>query len=242
MIILRSLCSLISLSFLVASPQVLATIFFPASLSKQVELADAIIQGDFVEKTSKKINGHILTEYQFRVQKYATKNSQEIPIQNKEFLQFYQPGGEVGGEAVSVSGTAHFKPNEFSTLILKRGSDGQYWLASLGLGKYEQKKSKTQTYWSSSIFPKDKNLGNISEKDWEKVIAANFKTGWKTVYPEIEIKAIDKNKIVYEQKNKPQRKIATEKSKTYSFNTMITAMAILFILGMWLSKEKQVDE
>ena len=176
------------------------------------------------------------------MQKYATKNSLQIPIQNKEYLQFYQPGGEVGGEAVSVSGTANFKPQEFSTLILKKGADGQYWLASLGLGKYEFKKSKKKNYWSSSVFPKDKNLGNISEKEWENVIATNFKTGWKTVHPEIEIKEIDKNKIVYEQKNKPQRKIATEKSKTYSFNIMITAMAILFILGMWLSKEKQVDE
>jgi hypothetical protein len=244
MFFLRSLVSLflLSLSIEFSSSQVFATVFFPAPLSKQVEAADAVIQGDFVQKSSKRMNGQIVTEYQFRVQRYATKNSLDIALQNKEYVQFYQPGGVLGKDAVSVSGTADFKPHEFSTLILKKGSDGLYWLASLGLGKYDSIKFHSKTYWSSTIFPKHKDLGRITDQDWEKLIAKNFKTSWKSVLPEVEIKSMDKNKIVYEQKNKSQRKIASEKPKPYSFTWMITAMAILFVLGMWLSKEKQVNE
>jgi hypothetical protein len=244
MFFLRSLVSvfLLLLSAGFFSSQVFATVFFPAPLSKQVEAADAVIQGDFFQKNSKRLNGQVVTEYQFRVQRYASKNSSEISLHNKEYIQFYQPGGVVGNDAVSVSGTAEFKPHEFSTLILKKGPDGRFWLASLGLGKYESIKTHTKTYWSSTIFPKHKDLGKISDEEWEKLITKKFKTSWKSVLPEVEIKAMDKNKIVYEQKNKTQRKIASEKPKPYSFTWMISAMAILFVLGMWLSKEKQVNE
>ncbi|MFZ4713053.1 MAG: hypothetical protein ACOYL6_05060 [Bacteriovoracaceae bacterium] len=233
-----------SLFFLLWLGEVHATVFIPVPLSKQIESADAVVQGEFVQKSSKKIENRIVTDYVFRVQRFASRENPNIFFKNteKDLIHFFQPGGVVGTEAMSISGTADFKLKENGIVILKKGPKGEYWLASLGLGKYDYVVKNGQELWSSSIFPTHPELGHLREMDWNEVLNKTFHSTWHNVFPEIEVKSIDKNKIVYEHKFKAQRKIASEKSKGPSFAWMVAAMSLLFVLGMWLAKEKQANE
>ena len=52
---------------------------------------------------------------------------------------------------------------------------------------------------------------------------------------------MDKEKIVYETKSKPVRKMASEKGKEPTFAWMIGIMSLLFVLGMWKAQEKDKE-
>ncbi len=227
------------LLFLIYSASSFATLFYPVTLEKQMEESDVIFQGEYVSQTSKKITGAIVTEFTFKVQRWASKQVRE----KSETITFYQPGGVVGMEGMSVEGVANFKPNESVQLILKKAPNGDLWLSGLALGKYNQIIEKEKTYWSSSIFPIHPELGKISTHRFDEVVTKHFPNGWQNTFPGVKVKAIEGEKIVYETNKKPQRKIASEApKKTIPFTWLMVGMALCFILGMWLAKPNHENE
>lgn len=211
-----------------------ATIFVPVSIRKQIQESSAIVKGVIESSSVKKINNHIVTEYLVKAQEYAGINSEN------GLVKFIQPGGVFNGQGTMISGTVDFKNGEEIFVILKSSTEG-FWLQSLGLGKYVPFKENNKTFYKSVIFPKHPELGKISEESLQTITKEKFRFTVKNENNNEQNKI--QHQAIYELKPHVKRKIAsTNPEKENYFPFFMGGIGLLFILGMWLLKDKEENE
>lgn len=157
------------LFFFLLSTIVSATIFVPQPLSIQLKDSSSVIQGKFLEKSSRRLpNGSIVTDSTFQVTKgLEGENASGL-------IQVMTPGGQIGDLVQVIDGTPLFKKDEEVILLLKKSPEG-FWVHNLSLGKYLLKEIKGHRFLQSEIFSNDPQLAKIPYEKFEQMVADNFK-------------------------------------------------------------------
>lgn len=156
-------------SLLVNSIPALGTIFVPQPLSEQIKDASSVIQGKYLEQSTRALSsGSFITESTFQLTKALEGEHQGAVI------KVLTPGGQLGNKVQMIDGTPIFKKNEEVVLLLKKSPEG-YWVHNLALGKYLLIESQGKQFLHSEIFAHNPLLAKFPYEKFEQLITEHFK-------------------------------------------------------------------
>ncbi len=149
-----------------------ATTFQVMPLEQLIEESSS---GAEVELKSKKtfMNkvGMIMTDFSFKV--IEGHNISESDL-NGELLTITMSGGSLNGITSYIDGAPEFAVGEKSFLLLKK-IESKLYLSNFTMGKYKIEESDGETYYVSSVFPYDSDLGRVKKERMIDLMKLKFK-------------------------------------------------------------------
>lgn len=167
------------LSFLIVffSSLAFATTFQKASLVQIISQADSAAE---VELKSKKTfmnkMGIIQTEYSFSILENYNVNESDLEF---DLLKITMVGGSYEGVTSYIEGAPEFQIGEKSFLLLKK-IESKIYLSNFTLGKFKIEASTGETYYSSVVFPDDRELGKIKKEKMIELVKQKFNITFKS--------------------------------------------------------------
>jgi len=169
-----------------------ATVFMPASIEKQVEQASFGVEVELIKSVPyKNGNGFIYTRQDFQVH--------ESFGESLDYLSLDLPGGVIGEVGTAVDGSPQFKKGMRYFLLIKE-IENKYYLSNFTLGQYEIQKIGNQTYYVSTVFPFDKEIGRVKKEKFIEIMNSK----WNLVSVKETSLTVEKNvvkKIVHSKAN-----------------------------------------
>lgn len=139
------------------------------------QLIDESSSGAEVELKSKKtfMNkvGMIMTDFSFRVIEGYNISESDM---NDELITITMSGGSLNGVTSYIDGAPEFAVGEKSFLLLKK-IESKLYLSNFTMGKYKIEESEGQTYYVSSVFPYDTDLGKVKKERMIDLMKLKFK-------------------------------------------------------------------
>jgi hypothetical protein len=164
--------STIFLATLFLSLQTFATTFRPMPLDKFIEEANRAAEVQLKSKKSfMNKMGLIFTEYTFTVNESYGIEANEL---DGEFLKITMTGGSANGVTSYIDGAPDFQVGEKSFLLLKK-IESKIYLSNFTAGKYKISEADGDTYYISSVFPEDPELGKIKKAKMIEMVKLKFK-------------------------------------------------------------------
>lgn len=150
----------------------MATTFRVMPLEKLIEESSS---GAEVELKSKKIfknkAGMIMTDFSFKVTEGFNIDESDL---NGEVLTLTMSGGSLDGVTSYIDGAPEFAIGEKSFLLLKKIGSKNY-LSNFTMGKYKIEESDGQTFYVSTVFPYDSDLGRVKKDRMVDLMRMKFK-------------------------------------------------------------------
>lgn len=141
-----------------------ATSFMRVSVDSQLDEADGIFIGHFLEQKSIVVeDGSIATQMSFRLSKEYGLDSQLFGL---EEIFVHYPGGTWEGETVIIEGVPQFNVGE-RVAILAKNIDNRLWGLNLALGSYRIINYGKETRLVNGVFPNDPAVSQIKISDFE---------------------------------------------------------------------------
>jgi hypothetical protein len=168
---------LVSLYFVFFALTVNATTFRKLPLGMQVEESTAAAEVKLVSKRTymNKI-GLIFTEHMFQVVEGYNLEGDAI----NDVLKLELTGGTINGVTSFVDGAPEFSIGEKSFLLLKK-IENKLYISNFTLGKYKVVEEGDRTFYVSSVYPTDPELGKVSKERMIELIKKNYKISETTV-------------------------------------------------------------
>lgn len=166
-----SVCRLIVCLFVILATQALqATTFRKIPLAQLIEESSSAAEVKLIQKRSymNKI-GMIFTEHTFQV--LEPHNLQQDV--DGEILKLDMTGGTVNGVTSYIDGAPEFAIGEKSFLLLKK-IENKLYLSNFTLGKYKILEENGETYYQSSVFPSDPDMGKVSKERMVELVRTRF--------------------------------------------------------------------
>ena len=158
---------------LISSTQVQATSFQRAPLSKLVEESHAAAEVELKEKKSfMNKSGVIMTDYIFNLGE--AYNLSDADFEGKS-LKITMMGGTVNGVTSFIDGAPEFTVGEKSFLLLKK-IESKIYISNFTMGKYKIEEKEGKTYYVSSVFPMDAEMGRVAKERMIDLVKTKFKT------------------------------------------------------------------
>ena len=157
--------------FIFFSTQALqATTFRKIPLSQLIEESTSAAEVKLIHKRAymNKI-GMIFTEHTFQVLEPFNLN-QDL---EGEILKLDLTGGTINGVTSFIDGAPEFNIGEKSFLLLKK-IENKLYLSNFTLGKYKILEEDGVTYYQSSVFPSDPEMGKVSKERMLELVRARF--------------------------------------------------------------------
>lgn len=230
---------------MIISFKTFATTFQVMPLEQLIEESSS---GAEVELKSKKtfMNkvGMIMTDFSFRVTEGYNLNEGDM---NGELLTITMTGGTLNGVTSYIDGAPEFAVGEKSFLLLKK-IESKLYLSNFTMGKYKIEESEGQTYYVSSVFPNDSDLGKVKKDRMVDLMKMKFKV---TRAPEPDsykpagLKILDESLVakgsVYEERKPAQ---ASEEPEPQDVCVAMWAFLALFSVSgvtIWWKLKKGVS-
>lgn len=163
---------LIIMLTMIVSFKSMATTFQVMPLEQLIEEASS---GAEVELKSKKMfknnMGMIMTDYSFQV--IEGHNVSDSDMKN-DLLTITMSGGTVDGVTSYIDGAPDFAIGERSFLLLKK-IESKMYLSNFTMGKYKIEQSEGQTFYVSSVFPYDSDIGKVKKDRMIDMMKLKFK-------------------------------------------------------------------
>jgi hypothetical protein len=224
---------LIRLLVLFMALPVQATVFQKQPVEQQIKESDGIVIGHYLRKKSIKLDdGTLATQM-------IIKMNKEVGMQSDLFgmdeIIVHYPGGKIGDRHVQVEGVPEFVPGENVVLMIKSYQD-RYWGMNLGFGTFKLINYGHDKLIVNSIFPGDRNVGQMKLEEFETKVKLIKGSGLRVVmatsYPSESDDAPERAPAsVREGKN---RAIASnsEQEENREGQSMNTMWLVLILAGM----------
>lgn len=155
-----------------------ATVFQKQTIDQQIKDSDGIIIGHYLRKKSIRLeNGSLATQMIFKMNK-------EVGMQSELFgmdeIIIHYPGGKMGDEHVKVEGVPEFISGENVVLMVKSSQD-RFWGMNLGFGSFKVINYGNEKMIVNTIFPNDRDVGQVRMEEFEKTVRFIKKSSFKVV-------------------------------------------------------------
>lgn len=155
-----------------------ATVFQKQPVTQQIKEADGIVIGHFLRSKSVKLDdGAVATQMIFKMNK---ENGMQSDLFGMDEIIIHYPGGSIDGQTVRVDGVPEFVPGENVVLMIKSNQD-RYWGMNLGFGTFRVVNYGNEKLIVNSVFPEDRNVGQMKLEEFEKAVKSIKGTGLKVV-------------------------------------------------------------
>jgi hypothetical protein len=214
-----------------------ATVFQKQPVSKQIQEADGIVIGHYLRSKSIPLDdGNIATQMIFKM-------NREVGMQSDLFgmdeIIVHYPGGRLGDKEVRVEGVPEFIPGENVVLMIKSKQD-RYWGMNLGFGTFKIVNYGNERLIVNTIFPEDRNVGQMKIEDFEREVKLIKGSSFKAVvssYP-IESDRFSPQRSPSSLKQGKNRAIAShseqdENNQSHSVNTMWLLFSLALMGGLF---------
>lgn len=153
------------------------TTFMRASVDTQLEEADSVFIGHFLEQRSVQVeDGQIATQMVFKLSREYGLNSEQFGL---EEIFVHYPGGSLNGETVVVDGVPSFSSGE-RVVIMAKNIDNRLWGLNLALGSFKLINYGKEVLLVNQVFPTDPNVSQIKLGEFEskvkRIKGLNLKT------------------------------------------------------------------
>lgn len=150
-----------------------ATTFQVLPLEKMIDESSSAAEVELKNKRSfMNPMGLILTEYTFSVLESYNLENGDL---DGEYLKITMTGGTVDGVTSFIDGAPEFVIGEKSFLLLKK-IDSKMYLSNFSMGKYKIIEHEGQTYYVSSVFPHDRQIGRVKKERMIELLRLKHKT------------------------------------------------------------------
>lgn len=202
---------------------VLATIFQPVSIKRQLMESSGVLQGEVLDSQAEiDDDGKIVTRVTLKPEKWMGEFEESFD----EFSVFY-PGGRVGDQARMIEGVPKFTPGEHVVLFISKHKE-KNWVSNLGLGKYSVQRMGLEKIMVNQVFPTEPSMGQISLTKFyelaEEVKNQKFSFRFKDKY-ELE----NEKEMIKSQVTQGGRTIASIEEEEQS--SSIDPFWLVFLLG-----------
>lgn len=169
---------LVRLLILLISLPLHATVFQKQPVTTQIKEADGIVIGHFLRKKYIKLdNGNVATQMIFKMNKEAGMQSELFGMDE---IIIHYPGGRTDEGIVRVDGVPEFMPGENVVLMVKSFED-RYWGMNLAFGTFRVINYGKEKLIVNSVFPEDRNVGQMKLEDFEREVKRIKGSGLKVV-------------------------------------------------------------
>ena len=219
-----------------------ATTFQRMPLEKLIEESSSAAEVELKSKKSfSNKMGMIFTEFTFAISESHNLDNSDL---DGESLKLTMTGGTVDGVTSYIDGAPEFAVGERSFLLLKK-IESKIYLSNFTMGKYKIEESEGKTYYVSSVFPLDAEIGRVSKEKMIEVIKLKYKT---TRAPENDGKVLEfspkrifqRTNALESEKRNPAQVNFEEQSSEGGVSAM-WAFLILFLvsgLAIWWKLKK----
>jgi hypothetical protein len=220
----------LTLGMLFITFNAMATTFRTMPLEKLIEESSS---GAEVELKSKKTfmnkTGLIMTEFTFGIlDSYALETSDL----DGEFLKLTMAGGTLDGVTSYIEGAPEFQVGEKSFLLLKK-IESKIYLSNFTMGKYKIENVEGQSYYVSSVFPADQELGRVKKEKMVELMKSKFKiTDTPAEIPMANQKMVDVKEVVVASARVPANEKEQDEFEERSAPDGVVAMWSFFSLFM----------
>lgn len=161
---------IVCLLVLFSTQSLQATTFRKIPLAQMIEESSSAAEVKLIQKRSymNKI-GMIFTEHTFQVLEPHNLH-QDV---DGEVLKLDMTGGTVNGVTSYIDGAPEFAIGEKSFLLLKK-IENKLYLSNFTLGKYKVLEEDGITYYQSSVFPSDPDMGKVSKERMVELVRTRF--------------------------------------------------------------------
>jgi hypothetical protein len=140
-------------------------VFQKQPVTQQIKEADGIVIGNYLRsKTIKLDEGGVATQMIFKMNK---ETGMQSDLFGMDEIIIHYPGGTIDGQTVKVDGVPEFVPGENVVLMIKSNQD-RYWGMNLGFGTFRVVNYGNEKLIVNSVFPDDRNVGQMKLEEFEK--------------------------------------------------------------------------
>ena len=169
---------LVRLLILLISLPLHATVFQKQPVTTQIKEADGIVIGHYLRKKYIKLDdGKVATQMIFKMNKEAGMQSELFGMDE---IIIHYPGGRTDEGIVRVDGVPEFMPGENVVLMVKSFED-RYWGMNLAFGTFRVINYGKEKLIVNSVFPEDRNVGQMKLEDFEREVKRIKGSGLKVV-------------------------------------------------------------
>lgn len=169
---------LVRLLILLISLPLHATVFQKQPVTTQIKEADGIVIGHYLRKKYIKLDdGKVATQMIFKMNKEAGMQSELFGMDE---IIIHYPGGRTDEGIVRVDGVPEFMPGENVVLMVKSFED-RYWGMNLAFGTFRVINYGKEKLIVNSVFPEDRNVGQMKLEDFEREVKRIKGAGLKVV-------------------------------------------------------------
>lgn len=155
-----------------------ATVFQKQPVTQQIKEADGIVIGHYLRsKTIKLDDGAVATQMIFKMNK---ETGMQSDLFRMDEIIIHYPGGTIDGQTVRVDGVPEFIPGENVVLMVKSNQD-RYWGMNLGFGTFKVVNYGNEKLIVNSVFPEDRNVGQMKLEEFERAVKSIKGTSLKVV-------------------------------------------------------------
>lgn len=162
---------LVCLAFTLLTLSVNATTFRKLPLGMQVDESTAAAEVKLVsKKTYMNKIGLIFTEHTFQVVEGYNLEGDAV----NDVLKLELTGGTINGVTSFVDGAPEFSIGEKSFLLLKK-IENKLYISNFTLGKYKVVEEGEHTFYVSSVYPTDPELGKVAKERMIELLKEKYK-------------------------------------------------------------------
>ena len=230
-------CAFLFILALMTGVTLNATTFVPLPLDRQIKTSYGAIHAIYQGSNYKKLgNGEVVTNASFKVLETSGIKSHEI-INRNDFKVIY-PGGKWQGLVYRVPGAPEFQVGEEVVLLLSKGQRG-FTISNLKMGKYEVYEDEGKVYLGSSAFRSHPKLGRISFMDFERILTANYGSGFRSYHHDKYIANGDSDKKVGRSIASEEQSMEEEQRSTMSIYWLVLIFGLMGSYSAYIMKRKR---
>ncbi len=150
----------------------MATTFQIIPLEQLVEESSSGAEVELKSKKTYKNNfGMIMTDFSFKVIEGFNLNDGDM---DGDVVTMTMSGGTLNGVTSYIDSAPEFAVGEKSFLLLKK-IESKFYLSNFTMGKYKIEEVDGQTYYTSTVFPYDADLGRVKKERMVDLMKLKFK-------------------------------------------------------------------
>lgn len=149
-----------------------ATTFQVMPLEQLIEESSSGAEVELKSKKTYKNNfGMIMTDFSFKVIEGFNLNDSDM---DGDVVTITMSGGTLNGVTAFIDSAPEFAVGEKSFLLLKK-IESKFYLSNFTMGKYKIEEVDGQTYYVSTVFPFDTDLGRVKKDRMVDLMKLKFK-------------------------------------------------------------------
>ena len=215
---------------LVISFKTFATLFHVISLEQMIEESSSGAEVELLtKKTYKNKFDVIMTDFSFKVIEGYNLNESEM---NNNVLIISMAGGTIDGITSFIDSAPEFSVGEKSFLLLKK-MESKFYLSNFTMGKYKIEEVQGQTYYISSVFPNDSDLGRVKKERMIDLMKLKFEITRAPEPDSYKPQEISNKKLtsIHRKKLEERNPAQVKDSEKKEFYEVIIGFIVLFIVS-----------